>query len=208
VTIRCHPEDNLAKLSPETQSTSFIQTNYQNSAREDYNSSEFPVSFNKREMDVDMTHSSKDISMFQRSRNSMIPKLRNPIPDDGVHPKSMTFEGLLKDAGWKTRLPPEKDTSKSFFSPKVLERWKETKRKELTPPLLSRLVAELQTYENKPYPSRCEYFCRSSLRMVEVDYLTNSQFSDPTTTDGCNFVQPDEILYYADFAGAPGGVAE
>ena len=70
-------------------------------------------------------------------------------------------------------------------------------------------MQEVQKYEEKAFPSRCDYYLRSSLRMVELDYLTEGQFSDPRDlVTGSPMLGYKDVLFYADFAGAPGGVVE
>lgn len=51
-------------------------------------------------------------------------------------------------------------------------------------------------------------FCLYMTSQVELDYRTDHQFTEPTTNHGKKLVENDEILFYIDFTGPPGGVVE
>lgn len=131
----------------------------------------------------------------------------NAIPQDNYNIKNLRFSDLWNDTKWKHRFDQDEVPPSRFFKTNVFERWREAWRVNLSQNKLD-YIKELQVYEEKPYPSRSEFYLRSALRMVEIDYISDFQFSEPRTPDGENLVRSDEILYYVDFAGAPGGVIE
>lgn len=44
--------------------------------------------------------------------------------------------------------------------------------------------------------------------MANIDALMGYALTNPKTSDGSNMLGPNELLYFADVNGGPGGVAE
>ena len=49
---------------------------------------------------------------------------------------------------------------------------------------------------------------RDALRMANIDAMMGYQLSNPKNARGETLLQPNELLYFVDICGAPGGAAE